>query len=47
MYFDDPVTESPFEVPVDFRAAISLNGILMLGLGIFSGSLIALCMSSF
>ena len=47
MYFDDPVTGSPIEVPVDFRAVISLNGIMMLGLGIFSGSLIAVCMSSF
>jgi len=47
MYFDEPVTGSPIEVPVDFRAIISLNGIMMLGLGIFSGSLIAVCMSSF
>ena len=47
MYFDEAVTESPIDAPVDFRAAISLNGILMLGLGIFSSSLIAVCMSSF
>jgi NADH-quinone oxidoreductase subunit N len=47
MYFDEPVTESAIEAPVDFRAAISLNGIMILGLGIFSGSLIAVCMSSF
>jgi NADH-quinone oxidoreductase subunit N len=47
MYFDDPVTEAAIDAPVDFRAAISVNGIMMLGLGIFSGSLIAVCMSSF
>jgi NADH-quinone oxidoreductase subunit N len=47
MYFDEPVTESEIDAPVDFRAAISLNGIMMLGLGIFSSSLIAVCMSSF
>jgi NADH-quinone oxidoreductase subunit N len=47
MYFDEPQTESPIEAPVDFRAAISLNGIMVLGLGIFSSSLIAICMSSF
>lgn len=47
MYFDDPVTEARIEAPVDFRAAISLNGIMMVGLGIFSSSLIAICMSSF
>jgi NADH-quinone oxidoreductase subunit N len=47
MYFDEPVTEAVIDVPVDFRAAISLNGIMMLGLGIFSSSLIAICMASF
>jgi NADH-quinone oxidoreductase subunit N len=47
MYFDEPVTEAAIEAPVDFRAAISLNGIMMLGLGIFSSSLIAICMASF
>jgi NADH-quinone oxidoreductase subunit N len=47
MYFDEPLTESPIEAPVDFRAALSLNGVMMLGLGIFSSSLIAVCMSSF
>jgi len=47
MYFDEPVSESPIDAPVDFRAAISLNGVMMLGLGIFSSSLIAVCMASF
>ncbi|MGK2927786.1 MAG: NADH-quinone oxidoreductase subunit NuoN [Lysobacterales bacterium] len=47
MYFDDPVTEAVIDAPVDFRAAISVNGIMMLVLGIFSGSLIAVCMSAF
>ena len=47
MYFDEPVSESRIDAPIDFRAVISLNGVLMLGLGIFSGSLIQICMSSF
>ena len=47
MYFDDAENEAPVEAPVDFGAAISLNGILMLGLGIFSSSLITICMMSF
>jgi len=47
MYFDDPPTEIPIEAPVDFRAVISVNGIMMIGLGIFSGALISVCMSSF
>ncbi len=47
MYFDDPETEEPIEAPADFGAAISLNGIMMIGLGVFSGSLIGVCMASF
>lgn len=47
MYFDEPLTESPIEAPFDFGAAISLNGVMILGLGLFSGSLIAICMASF
>jgi hypothetical protein len=33
--------------PVDFGAALTLNGLMILGLGIFSSSLIAICMTSF
>ena len=47
MYFDEPETDQRVEAPIDFSAAISLNGVLMLGLGLFSSSLIALCMASF
>lgn len=47
MYFDEPLTELPIDAPVDCRAMITVNGLLMIGLGIFSGPLIAVCMSSF
>ncbi len=47
MYFDEAENEALIEVPADFGAAISLNGILILGLGVFSSSLIAICMASF
>ncbi len=47
MYFDEPENETPITVPVDFSAAITLNGLLILGLGIFSSSLITICMKSF
>jgi NADH-quinone oxidoreductase subunit N len=47
MYFDDPETEVAITAPVDFGAALTLNGIMILGLGIFSSSLIAICMTSF
>jgi NADH-quinone oxidoreductase subunit N len=47
MYFDDPETEESISAPVDFRAVLSLNGALMLGLGVFSSSLIAICVRVF
>jgi len=47
MYFDDPQDSSEFTAPVDFRALLSLNGLGVLALGIFSGGLIDLCISAF
>ena len=47
MYFDEPENETPIVAPVDFGAALTLNGAMILGLGIFSSSLIAICMTSF
>lgn len=47
MYFDDPETEQPVTAPVDFRTVLSINGLAMLGLGVFSGGLISLCVSAF
>ncbi|MCA1779224.1 MAG: NADH-quinone oxidoreductase subunit NuoN [Xanthomonadaceae bacterium] len=47
MYFDDPERTEPVTAPVDFRAVLSLNGLAMLGLGLFSGGLISLCISAF
>jgi len=47
MYFDEPDNETAISVPVDFGAAITLNGIMIIGLGIFSSSLITICMKSF
>jgi len=47
MYFDEPEDEEPVAAPVDFRAVLTVNGVAMLALGIFSGGLISLCVSSF
>jgi NADH-quinone oxidoreductase subunit N len=47
MYFDEPDIEEPALAPVDFRAVLTVNGVAMLALGIFSGGLISLCVSSF
>ena len=43
MYFDAPVTPLPVPVPLDVRALLSVNGALVLILGILPGGLMALC----
>jgi len=47
MYFDEPENETTITAPVDFGAALTVNGLMILGLGIFSSSLITICMTSF
>jgi NADH-quinone oxidoreductase subunit N len=47
MYFDEPETPDRVPAPVDFRAVLTINGVAVLGLGIFSGGLISLCVSAF
>ena len=43
MYFDAPTQTAPIEAGADVRAVLSLNGALVLGLGILPGGLMALC----
>jgi NADH-quinone oxidoreductase subunit N len=43
MYFDKPSSDAPLQTNPDLQIALSLNGLLVLGLGIFPGSLLALC----
>ena len=45
MYFDESETEAPLAVSADMQIAISLNGLLVLALGLFPGGLLALCNS--
>ncbi len=47
MYFDEPENEAGVVAPVDFRAALAVNGIMLIGLGVFSGALIDICITSF
>jgi NADH-quinone oxidoreductase subunit N len=47
MYFDEPDNAEPVAVPVDFQAVLTVNGVAMIALGIFSGGLISLCVSAF
>ncbi|MFT3720344.1 NADH-quinone oxidoreductase subunit NuoN [Pseudorhodoferax sp.] len=43
MYFDAPITASTVSAPLDVRAVLSVNGALVLILGIVPGGLMALC----
>lgn len=46
MYFDESEDSSPLMCSVDMRAMITTNSILVLVIGIFPGSLLALCVSA-
>lgn len=43
MYFDEPAIDSPISAPADMRALLSVNGALVLVLGIVPGALMTLC----
>ena len=43
MYFDAPLTASTVSAPVDVRVVLTLNGALILGLGLLPGGLMTLC----
>jgi NADH-quinone oxidoreductase subunit N len=43
MYFDQPITASTVSAPLDVRAVLSVNGALVLILGLVPGGLMALC----
>jgi len=47
MYFDEPENTEPVTAPIDFRAVLTVNGLAMLGLGMFSGGLIGVCVKAF
>ncbi len=46
MYFDSPVQTAPIVAPMDIRLVLSINGALVLLLGLLPGSLMALCARS-
>jgi len=45
MYFDQPVDTQPIRAGTDIQVMLSVNGLAMLGLGIFPAGLLALCAS--
>jgi NADH-quinone oxidoreductase subunit N len=46
IWFDDVADASPIVTPMDMRVALSLNGILVVLLGVMPGSLLAACLSA-
>lgn len=47
MYFDEPETDAPIESAADLRAALTVNGLAVLLLGLFSGGLASACLAAF
>ena len=47
IYFDKPLDNTPIQASLDIRLTLSLNGLAILGLGLYPTALITLCMSSF
>lgn len=45
MYFDQPEDKNAIEADVDVRVVVSINGLLMLFMGLFPGALMSLCAS--
>jgi len=43
MYFDNPITATSISAPADVRALLSVNGALVLVLGIVPGALMVIC----
>ncbi|RKZ98858.1 MAG: NADH-quinone oxidoreductase subunit NuoN [Gammaproteobacteria bacterium] len=47
MYFDQPVEQHKLEAPADMRVMISANALAVFALGVFPGSLMAICVAVF
>lgn len=47
MYFDEPEQTAPIAPSLDTRVAISANGLLVLGLGLYPAGLMTLCLNAF
>jgi len=43
MYFDSAEEKAPIRTDLDMRVTMSVNGVMVLGLGIYPGALMALC----
>jgi NADH-quinone oxidoreductase subunit N len=47
MYFDAPEDQPAIAPALDVRVLVGVNGVLVLGLGVFPAPLLALCQSVF
>lgn len=47
IYFDKPTDEQAITAPADTQVAMTINGLAVLGLGIFPGALMAICVAAF
>ena len=47
MYFDEPEDSLELVAPMDLRLVLSVNGLLLLGIGLFPDRLIAVCAQVF
>ena len=47
MYFDKPIDDQPLEISADSHVAMSINGVLMLVLGMFPTALYTVCRAAF
>jgi len=43
MYFDQPIDQQPLAAPKDMQVAMSINALLILFVGVFPGTLMAVC----
>src|SRR5690606_27316602 len=43
LYFDEPADQAPLQGSAGFRTVLSVNGILLLVLGVFPAPLVAVC----
>jgi NADH-quinone oxidoreductase subunit N len=43
MYFDAPTIDTPIEASGEVRMVLTVNGLLVLGLGLLPGALMAVC----
>ena len=47
MYFEEPEVHDHITIPLNMRIAISFNGLILLGYGLFPSSIIQLCRTAF